>query len=331
MKIVKVIVLVVLVLGGALDAKSQFESSSPSIPKQEFFNPAFNAYKNYSSLNTMYREQWKNGLSRAPSMMGITLFVPTAKRGLGLGGTIISEDIGLRVTNSLLFTAAQGVQLGVNTYLALGLGVGAKFESYQYSKMKYYPGVDFSQVNMNQTHPLVSFGLLALLRDVFVGISTNLRVNDQDFDFTYVTGFDFCVGRIWAVNPDYIFRSTMVGKYYKETRYDSKNGVVADKFIPPVIDWSTSCLLYNKLWLGAGIRFGQAANLIMNARVTPQFNLGYKFEMGIGSGLNRFNSQGVYLTYNFIKKKKKRKAIEFYEGVFSRHSRYKKPLNEYLY
>lgn len=322
MNLLKVVALtLVLVFFVIEESMSQFETSSPSIPKQEYFNPAFNAYKSYGSLNVMYRQQWVNGVNRAPSLLGVNLYVPAGKRGLGVGGTLISEEIGLRNVNTLLFSGSQGVRLSPDSYLALGVGVGLKVDSYQIDRIRSYTGIDLSQIERRQVNPVISFGMLALLRDVFMGVSTNLRVNDQDFDFTYITGFDFCLGRVFAINPDFVLRSIVVGKYYKETRYNSINGEITDEFIPPVVDWSTSCLFYNKLWIGTGVCFGQAAHLFVNSRLSSRLSLGYKYEVGIGSGLNRFNSQGIYLSYNFVKKRRRGRAYNSFGGVFSRSFR----------
>lgn len=328
----KNIVLMVLVILLFTDVKAQFESSTVSIPKQEYFNPAYNAYKSYKSLNMVYREQWTNGLSTSPKIMGVNYYMPIRNQKLGLGGVLISEEIGLREINTIIFSISKGVRLSSNSYLSVGVGVGGEFQSYMRSKMRYYPDVDISRISSNQVRPSVSMGLLALFEDYFIGVSTNLTLNKNDFDFTYITGFDFVAGKVFIINPDLVFRSMIIGKYYKETRYISKDGKIEDKFIPPVINYSVSCFLYNRIWIGFGIRFDQSVNSMVNFRITPKINLGYKFEKGIGTGLNRFNSQGVYITYNFRKlREKKMHGDNRYEGVFMRGGRLKSPLNEYLY
>ncbi|PXY01673.1 hypothetical protein DF185_09400 [Marinifilum breve] len=321
---------VVVFFVGIVVGYAQYESSSPSIPRQEFFNPAFNAYKNHGSFNAMFRQQWANSGAHTPEMFAANLFVPTKKYGLGLGGTIVSEDIGLRVVNTVTASVSQGMRIGHNAYLAAGIGLGLKLESYQRSKIKAYPEVDFSDVKMNQSHPVVKLGLMGLFGYNFVGVSSSLRVNDQDFDFTYLTGVDFVAGRVFVLNYDFAFRTTLVGKYYKQTRYNISAGEIEDEFVSPVIDWSVSCLMYDKIWLSAGVRFDQAITSMVNYRLNDQLNIGMKYEIGIGSGYNRFNSQGLYLTYNFKRKKQKR-GYTFYKGVFGHTSRWKKSLNEYMY
>lgn len=317
-----------MVCGCFFTARAQFESSSPSIPKQEYFNPAFNAYKTYGSLNMMQRSQWVNKNAFTPKMFATNIFIPTKKQGLGFGGTLVSEDIGLRTKNTFLVSVSQGVRIGYNSYLAIGIGLGVEIESYQKSKMRYYPEVSFNNVKLNSTRSVISLGAMALLRNYFVGISTNLRVNDQDFDFTYLTGFDVCAGRVYILNPDYVFRSTIVAKYYKETRYNVDKKMIEEQFVPPVIDWSLSCLFYNKMWVSAGLRFNQAATIMVSYRINKLISLGVKYEPGLGSGYNRYNSQGIYLTYNFGKRNSRGLLRK---GVFSRSSRVNNPLNEYMY
>ena len=312
-------------------ALAQFESSTTTIPKQEYFNPAYNAYKSYRSLNLLYREQWKNGVSNAPKIMGVNYYMPVNKKKMGLGGVLISEEIGLRVINTLQFTASKGVRLSANSFLSAGVGIGGEFQSYQRSKMIHYPEIDISRIKMNQIRPVVSIGLLALMEEYFLGASTSLTLNKKDFDFTYVTGFDFVAGRVFLLNPDFAIRTMFIGKYYKETRYISEDGIISSKFIPPVLNYSISCFLYDRIWFGFGVRFSQAVNGMMNFRITPKISIGYKFEKGTGTNLNRFDSQGIYLTFNFKKTRKKFNGMNMYKGVFMRGTRLKSPLNEYLY
>ena len=325
--------LIVIFLVGKVTLFAQYESSSPSIPKQEYFNPAFNAYKTYGSFNTMFRQQWVNSRANTPEMFAANIFFPSKKQGLGIGGTLVFENIGLRTISTVTGSLTKGIQLSEDSYLALGLGLGFEFESYQRSRMRAYSDVDFSNVKMNQSHPIVNLGMMALFRDYyFFGISSNIRINDKNLNFTYLSGFDAFIGRIIVLNPDYIFRTTVTGKYYKAARYGSSDAVTKDKFASPVIDWSISCLMFEQVWISLGLRFEQAVTGMVNYRISNKINLGIKYEAGIGTDYNRHNSQGVYLTYNFGKKKSlKYKGYNFYRGIFKRGKRFRNHLNEYLY
>ncbi len=326
------VMIAVIFFTGFVPLYAQYESSSPSIPKQEYFNPAYSAYKTYGSFDAMFRQQWLNSRANTPEMFAANIFIPTQRQGLGFGGTFVVENIGLRTINTFTVNMSQGLQIDKSTYLAVGLGLGYEFASYNQSKMIAYPEVDFTRVKMNQSHPVISLGFMALMRYYFFGASSNLRLNKYDFDFKYLTGFDAFFGRIVMLNYDYVFRTTIVGKYYKQTRYNISNESVESEFVPPVIDWTISCLMYEQLWLSFGCRFGQAVTTMANYRISNQLNVGVKYEIGVGTGYNQYNSQGVYLTYNFGRKRhKKYRGYNFYKGVFVRGSRLRNPVNEYLY
>ncbi|WP_461632511.1 type IX secretion system membrane protein PorP/SprF [Labilibaculum euxinus] len=333
MRVVKgLFVTVIIGFSNFSNVWAQYESSSPSIPKQEYFNPAYNACKTYGSLDVMFRQQWVDSNAETPEMFAATIYLPTKKNGLGLGGSIIAENIGLRSVNTFNVSISKGIRIDESSYLSVGLGLGYEFMSYRQSKIRAYPEVDFSQVDMNQSHQVVSLGFMALLRYCFLGASSNLQLNKYDFDFKYLTGFDAFAGRILVLNEDYVFKTIVTGKYYKQERYDISGEIAKAEFVAPVIDCTVSCLMYERVWLGLGCRFGQAVTAFVNYRVNNQFNAGAKYEVGVGSGYNKYNSQGVYLTYNFGKGKyKKNSGYRFYKGVYVRRSRLRKPINEYLY
>jgi type IX secretion system PorP/SprF family membrane protein len=326
MRIKTLVFVVCLIVCFGFDAKSQFESASPSIPNQEYFNPAFNAYKEYSSVNMMSRWQWVN-VASSPKFKALNAYVPLAESGLGFALNFVSEDIGLRDINTLLVSISKGMSLSANSYLSFGLSLGAELEAYKLSELKYYPELDVSGISENSSKPALSIGMLMMLSNYYVGVSTNLVMNKNDFDFKYITGFDFVTGAVFVYTRDLVFRTSLKGKYYKQTRYNSNNGEITNEFVAPTIDWSVSCFLLDKFWIGTGLRVGQALTFSVNTRINKQFNVAYKYEMGTGSGLNQFDSQGIYLGFNFRQKKKRAS----YRGVFGHRYKFSKYLNNYLY
>ena len=318
---------VCLLWGG--NAFSQFELSVPAITKQEFFNPAYNSYKEYVSLNLMSRQQWYNAGVDGPKVVAVNAYIPLGERALGLGSTIISEKVGLRNVNTAYLSLSKKLRLATDTYLALGIGVGVQSESYNRKEMIHYPEVNFNRVELNQTNPAFSLGMMAMISKFFVGVSSNITLSKNDFDYKYLTGFDGTIGMVNVVNDDFVYKLSLVGKYYIQNQIKAdRDGHLNNGYVSPILDLSFHCFLFNSIWLGTSHRLNEAQTLTVSTRLgkVRKITLGYTYEKGIGKGLNRYDTQGIFLSYNFFKNKSRKK------GYFQKRSvRYVKPLSEYLY
>ena len=316
-----------LVAGG--NASAQFELSVPAITKQEFFNPAFNSYKDHISLNMMSRQQWYNAGIEGPKVLALNGFVPIGKGDIGIGGTVISEDIGLRSVNTAYLNLSKDLRIAMDAHLAFGLGLGIQSESYSRKEMVHYPEVNFDGVDFHQVNPALSMGTMLMVSNLFLGASSNITVSKNDFDYKYLAGFDGVAGIVKVVNPDFVYRLALVGKYYIQNKFEAgKDGKLNNGYVDPILDLSFHCFLFERIWLGTSHRFKEAQTLTVSARLgkSKRLTLGYLYEKGIGSGLNRYDTQGVFLSYNFLKKGRSRK------GYFQKRKvRYVKPLSEYLY
>ena len=321
-----------LFLSLLLSAKSfaQFELSVPAITKQEFFNPAFNSYKKHVSLNLMSRQQWYNAGIAGPRVLALNGFFPIGNTSIGVGGNAISEEVGLRTVNTACLNVSKGVQIATDSHLSVGLGIGVQSETYSRNKMTHYPEVNFKGVKLSQVNPAFSLGLMTMISNLFFGASSNLTISKHDFDYKYLVGFDGIAGTVKVVSTDLVYRISIVGKYYIQNKFEANaDGTLNNGYVDPIVDLSFHCFLYEKIWLGTSHRFKEAQTLTISARFGKRKNLtlGYLYEKGIGSGLNQFDTQGVFLAYNFFKGRGSGKRAYFQK----RRIRYVKSLSEYLY
>ncbi|MDE5421155.1 type IX secretion system membrane protein PorP/SprF [Ancylomarina sp. DW003] len=321
------VLFVCLVWGG--QAFSQFELSVPAITKQEFFNPAYNSYKEYVSLNVMSRQQWYNAGVDGPKVLAANAYIPLGKRALGLGTTIVSEEVGLRSVNTFYLSLSKKLRLGTDAHLALGVGMGVQGESYDRKKMIHYPEVNFNRVELSQTNPAFTMGMMAMVSNFFMGISSNITVSKNDFDYKYLTGFDGTIGMVKAVNEDFVYKLALVSKYYIQNQIKAgQDGKLDNGYVSPILDLSFHCFLFSSIWLGTSHRLNEAQTFTLSARFgkVKKITVGYTYEKGIGSGLNRYDTQGIFLSYNFLKKSSRKKAYFKKRSVL-----YDTPLSEYLY
>ena len=309
---------------------AQFELSVPAITKQEFFNPAYNSYKTQISLNVMSRQQWYNAGIEGPKVLALNGYFPVGKGSIGIGGNAISEEVGLRTVNTAYFNVSKRLNVAVDAQLSFGLGLGVQSETYNRNKMVHYPEVSFDGVELNQVNPALSLGLMAMVSNNFFGVSSNVTMSKHDFDYKYLVGFDCTAGTVKVVSNDFVYRLALVGKYYIQNKFEAgSDGILNNGYVDPIVDLSFHCLVYEKIWLGTSHRFNEAQTLTISARFGKQrkLTLGYLYEKGIGRGLNQFDTQGVFLAYNFFKGRGSGKRAYFQK----RRIRYVKSLSEYLY
>ena len=298
------LLLLIHLLGISLMAHSQdVVMHTQGLTKQEFLNPAYNSFKDYVSVTVAARHQWQAKVAGRPETYAADVYVPRHLSRLGLGLVVLNEKIGLRDKTSVQGTLAHNVRLGETSFLAFGYGLGVESTAYDQDRIitddsNFVPGLyDLNSMLMN-----VSLGLFYYSPHFFAGASSYGLVNKKRIsDEWYLPGFDFNFGTIHQLNRNIVFRPDLVIKYYpvSEVEYRTQS-LTQDKFTEPVFDLSANFLFGNKVWLGTSRRFKQAQIFSFDIILADRLKLGYTYELGIGKGLNQFDSQGVRLAWNLL-------------------------------
>ncbi len=287
------------------------------IMQQEFLNPAYNSFKDYIEMGMYNRSQWGSEFAYSPESYVANLFLPVNKTRLGTNVGIIVEDIGLRTTTELKFSLCHNIRLSESGYLAFGYSAGFLQNSFNREKIVNYPDEDLSflldQDELNSLYPTVSIGLLYLSRYWFIGVSSmTTSIKDNMDDSKYIPGFDFSSGGMLRLSPYVKLRPGIIIKYYNEKVTKSENGVIIKNYkIPVIYDFAANLLLYDRFWVGTSHRLNQAQTFSLDMVIARNLKMGYTFELGIGEGLNQFNSHGLRLSYSF----RNRKGTQIKDGL----------------
>ncbi|MDM8162253.1 PorP/SprF family type IX secretion system membrane protein, partial [Labilibaculum sp. K2S] len=212
-KVLSIIVVTLLVFGSEC-VFSQYQSTTQSLVRQEFFNPAYNSFKDYYSFSTLSRWQWAD-VAYSPKTYAFNAYLPIKNSTFGVGPTVIKENIGLRDIVTVYGTASANVRLSRNSFLAFGLGIGIESSSYDREKLRTYLGADLFGIDYSQIDPAVSIGVMYLSAKYFAGLSTNTVFRDKSMGST-LPGFDFSAGAMFSLNENLGFKPVVVLKYYKE-------------------------------------------------------------------------------------------------------------------
>lgn len=280
---------------------AQESMHSQSVVKQEYLNPAYNSFKDYSSVNFLSRNQW-SGVGSSPKLYGANCYVPLQISRMGVGLTLLKEEIGLRDITMINASFTNNIRIKERSFLSFGYGLGMNFTAYDQDRIiamdNSYLGSDIDWTSFD---PAIKLGLFYTDPHIFAGVSCNTVIGGVSGDRWYLPGFDFVAGSMHRLSPSVFFRPDLVVKYYRSEQYNVTETVVNKDYVPPVCDLSVSFLLYERVWLSTSRRFNLAHTFSLDVLVTANLQVGYSFELGIGDGLNQFNSNGISFSYRINK------------------------------
>ncbi|MBW8326106.1 MAG: PorP/SprF family type IX secretion system membrane protein [Prolixibacteraceae bacterium] len=274
-----------------------------SIMKQEFMNPAYSSFKDFTSINLMSRHQWYNKIDGAPETFAANVYVPVSLSGFGVGFTAVTESVGLREKVSFTGSLSHNLRINSSNYLAFGYGFGFQNVSYDMNRLKTYSDVNPGDLELNATNLSATLGVFYFAPVYFVGLSSNTLINKNNYSSGLLPGFDFTTGFMYRINESVIFRPDVVLKYYPVNVYEMESGKLQKSSVDPIIDIAANFLLAEKVWFGTSHRLGQAQTFSADVIVRQTFKFGYTFELGMGKGVNKFSSHGFRLNWNIIPKR----------------------------
>ena len=289
------------------------------IMQQEFLNPAYNAFKGNISVSVYNRVQWGSKFNYSPKSYVSNIYLPLSNSKLGINVGAIYEDIGLRTTTELKAGLCHKIRLSLSNFLSVGFGVGFYQSSFNSKKIESYPDEDLSlllnDADLNTIYPAASVGMLLLLHQWYFSLSTMTTCIHSN-NSKYFPGLDFSCGTVFPVSPWIYMRPEILIKYYNEKGIKSENGTITNQYkIPVIYDFSINFLIHKKIWIGTSHRLKQAQTFSLDMKVIPTLKIGYTFELGIGEGLNQFNSHGIRLSYTIPEKDKTKKILDLWSGT----------------
>lgn len=266
-------------------------------------NPAYAGTTETLNLNTLTRLQWV-GLEGSPKTFSLTAHTPIEGRKIGLGITLVTDEIG--PVNNTFFTINYAYRLRVTDDLTLSMGLKGGISSYTVGLTDLSvidPEDPQFQSNEKKISPNLGFGFYLYGDQYYVGFSAP-KLIQTTVDDEYATDENqlkrhyFIVGGYnWQINSEWLLKPSLLTK------------IVAGS---PVSNDITVQGLYNDL-VGAGVmyRIGDAAGLFVFGKVYKELQVGYGYEYSL-NGLSGINSgtHEIMLTYDFdVTKERKRMKI----------------------
>lgn len=237
-------------------------------------NPAYAGAEEALSLTFIQRNQWK-GIENAPLTQTLSAHTLVKKKKLGLGVTLVKDEIGAHKNLNATTNYAYHIQTGKQSYLSLGVQAGIQNLRSNYSSLNgasndpALNNVDISETffdfgaGVYFRSPTFEAGLSApqLLPET-VSLNDTLAIRLDRTNLFLFTLYKFSLSESFTFQP-----STLL-KYLPG--------------LPLSYDVNINVLYRDVLNLGVSYRRNESVDFLFKAQVTPQLQVGYAYDHTIG-------------------------------------------------
>jgi len=261
-------------------------------------NPAYAGADEALSLTLLHRSQW-TGVDNAPTTQSFSAHSLIKKKQIGLGITIIRDEIGVHKNTNILTNYAYHINLAEKTVLSFGLQVGLTNLKSDYASLASAP-LDPKLVNsINET--MLDFGAGLYLRSPrfnlslsspgllsrTITINDTVSVNFKKANFLGFARYRFILSDNLDMEPGFMI------KYFTT--------------LPLSYDINLNFIFRRVLTAGVSYRKSESIDIIMKFQLTPQLQLGYAYDYPVNYAA-RLSSASHELMLNYLFRDFKKRA-----------------------
>lgn len=243
---------------------------------QLVINPAYAGARNGLSATGSVRQQWAS-MPGAPLTSCFSGHMPIADKNLGVGATIVTDQLGPKNMFGFYGNAAYILNFSKDWKLSMGLSAG--YNRYQFNADEIKMAVAenpniFIQDQVSNSLDIGS-GFYLKSNDFFVGIS-GTHLNSPK-----VAEYSTSIGAINYRLKTHLFVSIGKSLKFSETLIFAPTALI--KFINGQVnaDLNFNFLLMKKLWLGAFYRSGFGPGFLIQYYCTDLIRVSYSYDTGL--------------------------------------------------
>lgn len=293
-RFVQILFIILLVSGSQIGWSQQEPQYSQYMFNMMSVNPAYTGTTEALNALWLTRTQWV-GVPGAPVSHTFALHTPINEKRIGVGASIIADNIG---PVKVFFTNLNYAhRFNLNEKLTLSLGLKAGFYDYRVNLTELQlneTDLAFSENIMKKWQPNFGFGAYLYSDNFYAGASVPKLLN-TDLDEAITTDeisselkrhFFLTAGFIFDLNPDWKIKPSILNKMVEGA--------------PPSLDISAQALYKDKFWFGTTYRVGDALVLLMDIQINRQLMVGYSYDFTI-SGMSDLSdgSHEIIISYDF--------------------------------
>ena len=245
-------------------------------------NPAYVGVEDGVELMASTRTQWID-LEGGPNTNVLSGYGNTGSGGMGFGGVLLQDKIGLSSRFQAVLGVSHKVVLNKKLSLNFGLGLGLTQYKTKWDKIKTIEENDFVYDinNRSELMPLVSGGLYLYSEQFYLGVSSP-RLNSGNHSFYNQTrSLYLSSGKAFILNDIFGLKPTILIKV------DEKQGLQTDL--------SLSLLLLDMGAFGGSVRNTDAFVFFAQLHLSEVFTVAYSMDV-MRNGLEGYSSGSHELT-----------------------------------
>jgi type IX secretion system PorP/SprF family membrane protein len=261
-------------------------------------NPAYAGSRGALSFFALHRTQWV-GLDGAPITNTLSVNTPFNNSNLGLGISIVNDEIGPSTSNSISTDISYTIPVSESYKLSFGVKGTANLFSIDANKLNPADQTDpqFQNIN-NEFSPNIGAGVYLHSHKAYLGFSVPGFIetdayNDNDMAvYKEKINYYLIGGYVFDLNPSIKFKPTFMTK------------LVAGS--PLQVDLSGNFMFNEKFILGLAYRWSASFSAMAGFQVSDAFYVGYSYDFET-TELENYNSGSheIFLRYEVFKKNNK--------------------------
>lgn len=307
MSILKQIVAIVTFCFGIFSYGQQDAQYTQYMYNTVSVNPGYAGSRGHISIAALHRSQWV-GLDGAPTTQTFNIHSPIGYRGVGLGLSIVNDEIGPTSETNFDVDVSYTVWTSTEGRLSFGLKASANLLDIRFSELNQYSTDPTLQQDIdNRLSPNIGAGVYYHTNKFYLGLSvprfletthfqeTNLSTAKEQMNLYLITGY------VWDLNEFVKFKPTLLSK------------VVTGA--PLQVDLSANFMLNDKFIIGAGYRWDAAISAMAGFNISNKFLIGIAYDKEtteLGNAAFNDGSFEVIFRYDFISTKNNLKSPRFF-------------------
>lgn len=258
-------------------------------------NPAYAGSRGMLSAMAISRHQWLS-FEGAPETQAFIIHSPFRYFNMGIGGTIMQDNLGPIKNIGLSADYAYKIELPKDKTLSLGFKASINFYNANLEDLVTIdPNDPIFQESVNRGFiPNFGLGVLYYSKKFYAGLSVprmlkniinrqsvqSESLSKESIQYLLMGGYVFDVNRIVKFKPYFTAR------------------VVPNA--PASVDLAGQFVFYDLLWVGATYRWGSAIGGMVQLQINPQIRVGYAYDLTT-SDLQSFNSgtHEILISFDF--------------------------------
>ncbi|WP_047419765.1 type IX secretion system membrane protein PorP/SprF [Cellulophaga sp. Hel_I_12] len=271
-------------------------------------NPAYAGSRGHMSIAALHRSQWL-GLEGAPTTQTLNVHTPIGYRGMGLGVSIVNDQIGPTSETNLDVDFSYTIQTSREGKLSFGLKASANLLDIRFSQLDQYVQNDqtLQQDVDNRFSPNIGAGVYYHTDKFYLGLSVPRILETSHFESSSLStaseqmNFYFITGYVWDLNPFLKFKPTVLTKMVQGA--------------PLQVDASANFMFDNKFILGAAYRWDAALSALVGFHVSDELLIGIAYDREItelGNAAFNDGSFEIILRYDLVKTRGNLRSPRFF-------------------